>query len=387
MNKFLISMVLIGIILSAFAYRADAQECYGQKMYAKLSYSVDKVKRGDTVELTILVGNSTYKEEYTDKDYQLNNPGVEIQSGSYKQYLDPSEDWVVPVPSMVNNKTLAYTKTYRIKDNAPLGYFGDFDVVTWLDKSDSSTLDHPTQGIAPLIITASDNSNTANEEQVQNGTETQNQGEETELKIRIHEKYLASNSNTTRLDQMTQKQLKYVENFTLHIPGKNMIMFKNILDLSSQERLQKLNNLDEHCDISKAGTVSLDSEYLDFLNKPAMIIMYNLPFNTTPIILKDGKPVTTDEVSNIRYTYFPTDGSGLLEFDVMSFSTYQVISESQFNQPLLQPDDTLPAENSLGRMLLLIGLITLIGIAVAVGVKLIERNRLSTNTIQEKVGS
>jgi hypothetical protein len=333
------------------------------------------------------VGNSTYKEEYTDKDYQLNNPGVEIQSGSYKQYLDPSEDWVVPVPSMVNNKTLAYTKTYRIKDNAPLGYFGDFDVVTWLDKSDSSTLDHPTQGIAPLIITASDNSNTANEEQVQNGTETQNQGEETELKIRIHEKYLASNSNTTRLDQMTQKQLKYVENFTLHIPGKNMIMFKNILDLSSQERLQKLNNLDEHCDISKARTVSLDSEYLDFLNKPAMIIMYNLPFNTTPIILKDGKPVTTDEVSNIRYTYFPTDGSGLLEFDVMSFSTYQVISESQFNQPLLQPDDTLPAENSLGRMLLLIGLITLIGIAVAVGVKLIERNRLSTNTIQEKVGS
>ncbi|MBU0976735.1 MAG: hypothetical protein ABIE03_01995 [Patescibacteria group bacterium] len=384
MKKLIVSLMLTSTMCLTWTYKVEAQECYGQKMYAELSYSPAEVTRGDSVKLTVLVSNCTYKEEYSAKDYQLTNPGVEIQSGSYKQYLEPSEDWIVPVPSMVNHKTFSYTKTYKISENAPLGYFGDFSVVTWLDKNDSSTLDHPTQVIAPLVIKAADSNNSGNQELVQNETETQNQGENTELKIQIHERYLAQNSNTTRLDKMTQKQLKNVENFTLEVTEKNKVIFQNKLNLSFQERIQKLNKLDAYIDFDTTGKVSIDSEYLDFLDEPAHITMYGLPYDTTPLILKDGKLVTNGEVSNIVYTYSTSEKKGTLEFDVTSFSTYQAVSEEQFNTYPLQQNDVMPPENSLGKMLLLIGIITLIGMGVAAGVKIVEKQRLEAVVPEER---
>lgn len=204
----------------------------------------------------------------------------------------------------------------------------------------------------------------------------QNQGEETQLRIRLHERLLAHNSETTRIDQMNQEQLRNVENFTLHVVSKNKVTFQNALDLSAKETITKLEDLDEYIDFEKTGKVTIDTDYLDFLDSPATITMYNLPFNQTPQIYKDGKLVTTEEVSNVVYVYSQTEG-GTLSFDVNSFSTFEARGVSEETSA----DQEKQTDLSHIRLLLIIGLITVQGVVVAVVVKLIEKKRTAETIV------
>ena len=76
------------------------------------------------------------------------------------------------------------------------------------------------------------------------------------------------------------------------------------------------NDLGKYVKIER-GQVSIDTEFLPQLNKPATITIYNLNLLTTPEILKDGLE-NSDAVTNLNYE------ANTLSFDVNEFSTYTI---------------------------------------------------------------
>ena len=198
--------------------------------------------------------------------------------------------------------------------------------------------------------------------------------------VTLPETLLIEGSSTTRLDQMTKEQLKSVDNFTLEIVGKNKIVFSETLDLSSDDAIEQINQLEKHIDLDTIGKVYIDTNALPFLKAPAHISMYKVPYEVTPILYKDGDIVTNKEVKDIWYIYSQSEG-GTFEFDTFEFSTYVLIPVDKkiYEEVILEE----PTFQGTERLLLLNGIITMIGIVVAIGVKLIEKKRLAASENQE----
>src|SRR4030042_287527 len=120
------------------------------------------------------------------------------------------------------------------------------------------------------------------------------------------------NSATTDLSKISDPAK--VEKFTLDTLA-NTIIFKDSLDLSSQEVLNKLNFLNLYLSADKLGIISLDSTTLPFMNKKATLSMKKLPFIKKPRVLVNGKE-DKKVVSNVKYSNW------ILSFDVSHFSTF-----------------------------------------------------------------
>jgi len=120
------------------------------------------------------------------------------------------------------------------------------------------------------------------------------------------------NSATTDLSKISNPAK--VEKFTLDTLA-NTIIFKDSLDLSSQEVLNKLNFLNLYLSADKLGIISLDSTTLPFMNKKATLSMKKLPFIKKPRVLVNGKE-DKKVVSNVKYSNW------ILSFDVSHFSTF-----------------------------------------------------------------
>lgn len=123
-------------------------------------------------------------------------------------------------------------------------------------------------------------------------------------------------SQTTDLSNLTLENSKSVQEFTIDIPDIGTIKFKDPIDLSSRELKYLFNDLDKYVKIEK-GKVSIDTEFLPQLNKPASITIRNLELLTTPVILKNGNMIK-DEVTNLKFE------NNTLSFDVNEFSTYTI---------------------------------------------------------------
>jgi len=131
------------------------------------------------------------------------------------------------------------------------------------------------------------------------------------------------NSSTTNLSKIADPSK--VENFTLDTLV-NTIKFKEPVDLSSTEILNKLNFLDLYLKADKLGLISLDSKALLVLNKKATLTMKKLPFLKTPRVLVDGKE-DKKVVSNIKFS------EGVLSFDISHFSTITAAPTVAINEP------------------------------------------------------
>jgi len=324
--KKIILLIIFPIIFSIlFLVKSDvkAVDCYGQPMYAVISYEPTSVKQGEYFTLTVEVRNCTYKTEYEDTDVKLTNPGVTIQHKNYLQYLEPSSDWVLPLGSMENYQVLTFSKTYRLKENTPIGYFGGNSVVRWIDKNDSSTMDHLPQSGEPMKVIAGDNNYIdSNPSQGSNSQDQESQANQLMNKIELSAKYFEEGSHTTRLHEMSEEQLGNLNGFTLEIKNRAMVEFMGQVDLSSEERIALMNELDKYINMNEPGKIFVDTSTLTFLNLPAKIYMYNLSFKTTPLIYKDGVLVTSEEVKNIDYS-IDENNVGTLSFEVVGFSTYE----------------------------------------------------------------
>lgn len=198
--------------------------------------------------------------------------------------------------------------------------------------------------------------------------------------VTLDNAWLGTNSSTTRIDQMSKEELKSVEGFTLeNEEAGNKVEFTSTLDLSSDSTIEQLNILSNHTDFSTPGKISINSEKLSSLNSPAKVTMTKLLFKEPPLIYKDGKLVTQEDVSNIVYIYSQSDG-GTLTFDATSFSVYEArarnIGKSTSNSNTSTVKQYNNSNNELFKLLFLIFLITLQGIVVAVVVKTIERRRM-----------
>jgi len=278
--KKIILLIIFPIIFSIlFLVKSDvkAVDCYGQPMYAVISYEPTSVKQGEYFTLTVEVRNCTYKTEYEDTDVKLTNPGVTIQHKNYLQYLEPSSDWVLPLGSMENYQVLTFSKTYRLKENTPIGYFGGNSVVRWIDKNDSSTMDHLPQSGEPMKVIAGDNNYIdSNPSQGSNSQDQESQANQLMNKIELSAKYFEEGSHTTRLHEMSEEQLGNLNGFTLEIKNRAMVEFMGQVDLSSEERIALMNELDKYINMNEPGKIFVDTSTLTFLNLPAKIYMYNL---------------------------------------------------------------------------------------------------------------
>ena len=135
-------------------------------------------------------------------------------------------------------------------------------------------------------------------------------------KIKLPSIFLAKGSATTNLAKVTDH--KKIKNFTLDVLEKNKIVFKEVLDLSSEKTVAALKKLDKYVLMNQVGTVSLNSSILSALNKKATLTMSNLKDVFTPEILVDGKKDTKGIISNISYQ----DKDGVLTFDVNHFTQF-----------------------------------------------------------------
>jgi len=138
--------------------------------------------------------------------------------------------------------------------------------------------------------------------------------------------FTAAGSTTTDLSKVADP--KKIENFTLDIPGKNKIVFKDALDLSAKSTADALKELDKYIKIDGTGVIELDSKKLPALNKKATLTMSELKYTFTPTILVDGKTGSTGVVSNIKY------GGGTLTFDVSHFTRYEAAAKFELLAPV-----------------------------------------------------
>jgi len=157
--------------------------------------------------------------------------------------------------------------------------------------------------------------------------------------IDIPSEFYSSGSKTTVLKDMTSDQLKAVSGFIIHKPDLAKIEFKEKVDLSSTTTINKLETLDQYVFIEIPGEVSLASDLIPELNKPATVTLEGLNFvqlsqGYTPMIMKDDQDAGTS-VSNISLI-----NGDKISFDVSSFSSYAVRPTFEFEENEIETDQT-----------------------------------------------
>ena len=163
--------------------------------------------------------------------------------------------------------------------------------------------------------------------------ETVNQKEDNEqtIEIKLPTRFYLPTSTTTKLQGYTKDQLKSIQNFTLHVPDIAKIVFNTSIDLSMNETVTRLNKLDQYVFMDHPGEVSIATDLMPELNKPATVTLYGLNFvslgsDYTPAIMKDDAEAGKN-VENIILT-----GSSAVSFDVTEFSTYSIRPTLKFEE-------------------------------------------------------
>lgn len=160
-----------------------------------------------------------------------------------------------------------------------------------------------------------------------------------EVEIELPSSFHLPTSTTTELKGSTADDLKAVRNFTLHVPDVAKIVYNETLDLSNEDTIKKLNKLDQYVFLDHPGEVSIATDLIPELDKPATITLYGLSFvslgnDYQPTIVKDDQDAG-DAVKNVTLT-----GSAAISFDVESFSTYAVRPTLKFDQTDYEVNET-----------------------------------------------
>jgi len=161
---------------------------------------------------------------------------------------------------------------------------------------------------------------------------------EEELKATLPSAFTKSGSTTTKVDKLSNDQLKAVTNFTLHIPNKSKIVFNKAVNLSGEDTIGRLARLDQYVFMEEVGEVGLASDLMPELDTQATITLYglniiNLGEGYKPAILKDDLVPSSTEVKNIKL-----DGTNSVSFQVEGFSTYSYIPTLQLDNNELTTD-------------------------------------------------
>ncbi|MBT7903005.1 hypothetical protein HN587_04005 [Candidatus Woesearchaeota archaeon] len=117
-----------------------------------------------------------------------------------------------------------------------------------------------------------------------------------------------------------------VSNFVVESVGMGGINFTENLDLSSGLNLNSLINISQNY-------ISVDSASAAQLNKQARLILHNLSFLYSPVIVKDDQLCLPPTCELVSYSESEEEGSGIytLIFDVLGFSAYTSSTNSQLN--------------------------------------------------------
>lgn len=138
--------------------------------------------------------------------------------------------------------------------------------------------------------------------------------------------FTTEGSKSTDLSKISDP--KKVENLTLDVVDKNLIVFNDPVDLSSPEVPSLFKSLDQYIKMTKLGIVEVDSAALAMLaGKKAALSMFNLPFVKTPEILVNGEEDKNNIVSNIEYK------ENTLTFNITSFSKFEAVPELEISEP------------------------------------------------------
>ncbi len=147
--------------------------------------------------------------------------------------------------------------------------------------------------------------------------------------VTLPTQFTTSGSKTTALSKITDHTK--VTNFTLDVPGKNKIVFKDTLDLSAKSTVEALKELGKYVKITSVGTVEIDSKAMPALNKKATITMSGLSFISTPQILINGKVDSEGIVNSVIYD----STTGVLIFTIDHFSKFDAVPKIELLKPSL----------------------------------------------------
>lgn len=161
--------------------------------------------------------------------------------------------------------------------------------------------------------------------------------EDEEVTINIPSNFTSNGAETTQLNNRKMSELKNMEQFTLEIKNRSKIMFQENIDLSKEETINKLNKLSNYVFMDVIGEVTIASDLIPELDKPARVYFYDLNFvrvgdSYTPLIVKDDQE--TNDITNIKLV-----DNDEIQFDVEGFSTYSVRPTLYFEQDEIQTKD------------------------------------------------
>ncbi len=121
-----------------------------------------------------------------------------------------------------------------------------------------------------------------------------------------------------------------VKAFTIAIDDKNEIKFEEDLDLSSQNSIEKLKELDKYVDLDEPGKIVVDSVAIPALNKKAKLTMLGLAkYVAAPEILVDGRVDSKKTVGKVTFN----KNKKSAEFSVSHFTTFTAIPKLELVSP------------------------------------------------------
>ena len=172
----------------------------------------------------------------------------------------------------------------------------------WLGDGESIAIDFPGAGVYEIKVIVEDSQHaTANETWTVTASE-----------VPITSEYTIPELNASTIDSVTE--------FTIEKVSKGKVEFGDtVLDLS------------DFVDVDSAVTIDtakIGIEADEFENKPATLTMYNLGWDKTPFIHKDGELCPEDVCTFVSY-------NGDLVFNVTGFSLYEAI-ENKTVEPALE---------------------------------------------------
>ncbi len=159
------------------------------------------------------------------------------------------------------------------------------------------------------------------------GTTTQTTTAETLKDVDLPKVFTKKGSKTTNLAKISN--LKKIKGFTLDVSRKNLVVFNESLDLSSDKLIAKFKSLDKYVKMGTIGKVEIDSKALPVLNKKASIVMSGLKFVSEPEVLIDGKKDTKKVISDLLYN----KEKGTLTFNVAHFTSFWAVPKLELLEP------------------------------------------------------
>ncbi len=166
-------------------------------------------------------------------------------------------------------------------------------------------------------------------------------GQKTIQQVLINELFYQAGSQTTKLNEITDATK--VDNFILDLLDKVKVVFREPIDLSSEEAVNYIANLADYTTFDYLY-FWIDYEFLNFFKTPLEVTYYDLPYVWNPDILKDDQFILKpEEIENFQSAI--VDDKPQISFTINEAGSYRVVPHLELyiadNQEITQANNVV----------------------------------------------